>query len=199
MLVRRFGGWRFGGSGLIALVTGEIGCGKTTACRRAIDLLRARGVPVSGILSPARFDINGNKIGIDALDVATGERWPLADVVPGGRTTIGRYTFDAQTMDWAIGRLQEAVAVPRRAGDRCVLVLDEIGPLELKRQGGFAALLDPLVDPDLVPRGLVIVRRAYVEILERRISRADVRRFWVDEVCRERVPIELARALSVWN
>jgi nucleoside-triphosphatase THEP1 len=181
---------------MIALVTGEIGCGKTTACRRAIDLLRERGVPVSGILSPARFDINSNKIGIDALDVATGERRPLADVVPGGRTTIGRYTFDAQTMDWAIGRLQEAITVPRRAGDRCVLVLDEIGPLELRRQGGFAALLDPLADPDLVPRGLVIVRREYVEILERRISRADVRRFPMDEVCRERVPVELAKVLS---
>jgi hypothetical protein len=45
-------------------------------------------------------------------------------------------------------------------------------------------------------RWLVIVRRAYAEILERRISRPDVRRFPVDEVCRERVPAELAAAFQ---
>jgi hypothetical protein len=40
------------------------------------------------------------------------------------------------------------------------------------------------------------VHRAYVEILERRISHADVRRFPVDGVCRERVPGELAAAFQ---
>ena len=155
---------------MIALVTGEIGCGKTTACRRAIDLLHEQEMPMSGILSPARLDASGNKIGIDALDVATGERRLLADVVPSGGATIGPFTFNRQTMDWAIGRLEEAITDCTRPGDRSVLVLDEIGPLELRRHVGFAALLDPLADPDLVLHGMVIVRREYVEILEQRLS-----------------------------
>jgi hypothetical protein len=57
--------------------------------------------------------------------------------------------------------------------------------------------LDPLAERDLVTHGMIIVRRAYVEILERRLSRPDVRQFWVDEACREQVPGELARALSI--
>lgn len=178
------------------MVTGENGCGKTTACQRAIDLLRARGVTVSGILSLPRLDASGARTGIDALDMATGERRCLAKRVSGGGKTVGDYTFNRPSLDWAVGRLMAAVACLRRAGPANVLVVDEVGPLELVQGGGFVAVLDPLADPSLVPRGLVVVRREYLEVFERRISRPDVRRFWVDEACREYVPGEIAAAYS---
>jgi nucleoside-triphosphatase THEP1 len=179
---------------MIILVTGEIGCGKTTACQRAIDLLRAQGVAVSGILCPPRLDNRGVKVGIDALDVATGEEKRLADWVPGGGDTIGPFTFDQASYSWAIARLQSAIAALDHAEGVNVLVVDEIGPLELVRQSGFVAALGSLADPRRVPCGLVVVRKAYLEILERRISRPDLRRVWVDAVRREQAPSEIAAA-----
>ena len=181
---------------MIALVTGGIGCGKTTVCQRTIDLLRARRVTPCGILSTPRLNASGVKIGIDALDVATGEQRRLADYVSGGGETIGDYTFDKEALNWAVARLQIAVAVLRRAEDPGVLVVDEIGPLELARQDGFAAVLGPLADLICVPRGLVVVRREYRDVLEQLISRPDVCHFWVDVPSRERLPSEIAEALS---
>ena len=109
---------------MIVFVTGEIGCGKTTACGTAIELLRARGVAVSGILSPNRLDASGAKTGIDVLDVATGERRRLAELVPGGGETTGDYTFDKASLDWASGRLLAAVTDLGRVGEINVLVVD---------------------------------------------------------------------------
>jgi nucleoside-triphosphatase THEP1 len=177
---------------MIALVTGEIGCGKTTVCERAIDLLRARGLAPSGVLSLPRLDENGVKTGIDALDVVTGEQRRLANLVPGGGETIGDYTFDRASLDWVIGRLLAAIAGLTRAGECDVVVVDEIGPLELERQGGFAVVLGPLADPNLVPHGLVVVRCEFVDLLELRLGRSDARRFWVDIARRERLPGEIA-------
>ena len=182
---------------MIALVTGDIGCGKTTVCQRAIDLLMVQGAVPRGILSLPRLDTSGIKTGIDALDVATGERRHLANCMSGGGETIGDYTFDAETLNWAIARLQTAVAAPRSAGGTGVLVVDEIGPLELVRQDGFVTVLGPLADLNCVPRGLVVVRRKFLDVLERVIDRADVQGFWVDEASRERLPGKIADVLRL--
>jgi nucleoside-triphosphatase THEP1 len=177
---------------MMVLVTGAVGCGKTTVCLRVLELLRARGVRPRGILSPPRLDAAGAKIGIDALDVATGERRRLADYVTSGGETVGNYTFDEGTLAWAVARLQAAVAVPWRAGDPDLLVVDEIGPLELVCQGGFVAILGPLADPTRVSHALVVVRHEYVGTLERSLGRSDVCRFWVDEAGRDDLPAEIA-------
>jgi nucleoside-triphosphatase len=176
---------------MMALVTGEIGCGKTTACQRALDLLRTKGAAPRGILSPPRLSASGVKVGIDVLDVATGEQRRLADIVNSGGETIGNYTFDAQALDWALARFQAALAaVPD------LLVVDEIGPLELVRQGGLVTLLGPLADPGRVPRGLVIVRQGYVDALEQLLGRADTRRFWVNLAQRDLLPARIASAFN---
>ena len=180
---------------MIALVTGEIGCGKTTVCRRVIELLQAQGVAVGGILAPARLDGSGSKIGIDAVDVATGERQPLAKHVPDGGETIGTYTFDPAALQWAIERLLSA-AVPRSTRTSRVLIVDEIGPLELVHQSGFVEILGPLANPDTVPRALVVVRRAWVDVLRARLGRPDVRQFGIEIDNRERMPIEIVALLG---
>lgn len=181
---------------MIALVTGEIGSGKTTACQRAVDLLRARGVACYGVLSPARLDRTGAKIGIDVLDVATGNRRRLADLMPGAGETIGDYTFDQAALKWAIDQLMRAVAAANHSGEAGLLVVDEIGPLELVRRSGYVLVLEPLADPHQVPRGLVVVRCEHADVLELRIMRPDVRRLLVDEAHREGVPGEIAAAFG---
>jgi nucleoside-triphosphatase THEP1 len=143
-----------------------------------------------GILSLPRFDSAGLKCGIDVLDVATGERQPLADRSAGGGKTIGNYSFDEKSLSWAVERLEAAIA-----SGADLLVVDEIGPLELVRRQGFVAVLAPLSDRETVPLGLLVVRQAHVALLEDWINRDDLRRFVVHPGSRDALPSELATVL----
>ena len=153
--------------------------------------MRAQGVTPSGILPPPRLDRRGRKVGIDVLDLSTGQTRPLATYDAGGGETVGCYTFDPAALRWAIARLKAAVD----AGP-ALLVVDEIGPLELIHGGGFVNVLDPLADPQRVPHGLVIVREACVATLEARLDRPDARRFWIDRANRDAMPAQIAEALE---
>ena len=62
----------------LAIVSGPRGSGKTMLCLRLIELARQRGLGCAGIISLARFR-EGHKVGIDALDVRSGERRLLAE------------------------------------------------------------------------------------------------------------------------
>jgi nucleoside-triphosphatase THEP1 len=181
---------------MIALVTGEIGSGKTTACLRAVDRLRGRPVACFGVLSPALLDATGAKTGIEVLDVATGERRRLAERVSGGGDTIGEFTFEAAALDWAVDRLVDAIAVVSRSQEAGLLVVDEIGPLELDHRSGFEVVLEPLADPAKIAQALIVVRHSYTAALERRINRLETRRILVNEASRESVPEQIAAAFG---
>ncbi|MCC7205748.1 MAG: hypothetical protein IT323_00485 [Anaerolineae bacterium] len=121
----------------ITVLTGEKGSGKTTLCQRILEGALQRGLDAAGVLSPARFD-GDVKIGIDVLEVRTGERRALAeaDDHPGVLRTH-RYRFDPESVLWGAECL--AAACP------CdVLIVDEIGPLEVERGQGWANALDIL-------------------------------------------------------
>ena len=143
----------------IALLTGGRGTGKTTACRRLLERARDLELACAGIVSPARFE-GGTKVGIDVLDVRTGEcralaevdALPEADDVAGtdalagadglpGHLRLGPHRFDEAAIAWARSRLEAA-------GPCDVLVVDEIGPLELERGDGWANALGVLRDGD---------------------------------------------------
>ena len=100
--------------------------------------LRDAGDPVE---LAARYDQEGHKIGIDAVDAFTNESRPLATLEPDpARATVGQYRFDPAIMEWALSRVQLALSAPID-----VVIVDEIGPLELAQKGGFAPALEQLL------------------------------------------------------
>jgi nucleoside-triphosphatase THEP1 len=112
--------------------------GKTTVCQAVAELARRRGYRPGGVITPALHDSDGAKVGFEAADVGSGERWPLArtDQELGG-PRVGPYTFDP-------AGLARVLRVLRRAATAgCdLLMVDEIGPLELEQGKGFAPILD---------------------------------------------------------
>ena len=121
----------------IILLTGERSVGKTYLCQQVARQARKKGHSCAGVLSPDLFE-DTEKVGSNLVDVATGEQRLLAvaDDAPGD-VRWGRYRFVPATFEWAANTLETATPCD-------VLILDELGPLELELGKGLAKALDVL-------------------------------------------------------
>ncbi len=148
----------------IFLVTGEVGEGKTSFLRDLAALLRERKIGTAGFLAEGIVE-KGEKKGYRLRDLATGETRPFSEMrKKQGRIHTGRFTFNRETVRWGEDLLWDAVT---RGRDHTVIILDEIGPLELKGKG-WARALDNLLRNSSMPqvwsvrsRSLAAVVRAW--------------------------------------
>jgi len=149
----------------VMLLTGQPGVGKTTVCQRLVEIASRQGYRLAGVLTPALFDQSGAKAGFEVVDVGSGERRVLAraDSDLGG-PRIGRYSFDLPSLIWACDLLQRALA------SGCdLLIVDEIGPLELERGQGFLTILRHL-QRKIPCHTLLVVRSDLLNDLCRHLS-----------------------------
>jgi len=105
-------------------VTGPPGIGKTTVIRRAVALLRERSFAPGGFYTGELREA-GRRVGFFVEDVATGLRAPLAELGP-GVPRVGRYRLVKEGLELARRSLEKALKEAE------VLVIDEVGPMELK-------------------------------------------------------------------
>lgn len=147
----------------IGLLTGAVGIGKTTVAERVVGLARQQGLVSGGVLAPAMINRCGQKAGIWGVEIGTSERRILArtDRDLGG-PSIGTYSFDASALDWAAG------AVERAMGACDLLIVDEIGKLELWHGIGLAPVLSRLAAGE-AERALVVVRDSLLSELQDRL------------------------------
>ncbi len=138
----------------VLVLSGPSGCGKTRLCARVAELARAQGLAVGGVLTPARFE-GERKVGLDVQDLRTAQAWPLAEAAPGpdGPAT-GAWHFHS-------AGLQAGRQALERATPCHILIVDELGPLELERGEGWQVALDVLASGQF-RLGLVVVRPALV-------------------------------------
>jgi nucleoside-triphosphatase THEP1 len=137
------------------------------------------------------------KVGFEAVDVGSGERWPLAhtDQKTGG-PRVGPYNFDPAALARALKVLERAIS----AG--CDLfMMDEIGPLELEQGKGFAPILD-LLPVEGPTHTLIVVRPALLDPLllrlrdaVRRPCRTEFTVFSVTEENRDELPLQIVEIL----
>lgn len=147
----------------ILVLSAESGAGKTQLCIQAIALLRETRARVSGIISPARFEA-GKKTGIYARDILSNEQRLLAQ--PGKQAGLG-WVFDPATLDWGS-------QVLRAAAPCDVLVVDELGPLELERNQGWTVALDILKTCGCAA-ALITIRPSLIAVLKERLRGYDVK------------------------
>ncbi|NPV57129.1 MAG: hypothetical protein HPY76_10730 [Anaerolineae bacterium] len=132
-------------------ITGEHDVGKTYLCQRFASQAHALGWVAAGILSPAVL-LDGKKIAIQALDVRMGELHPLAVLAQSGQggTRTERWLFNDSAIEWGN-------TVWRAATPCDLLLVDELGPLELERGEGWIAAI-PAVRSGQFKLALVVVR-----------------------------------------
>ncbi len=175
----------------LVLLTGPVGVGKTTVAERVAGLALRQGLACGGLLAPAMKNACGQKAGIWGVDVATGERRPLArtDRDLGG-PTMGPYSFDATALEWA-------TAVVAGAIDTCELLLvDEIGKLELWQGLGLAPILPRLAAGE-AGRALVLVRQSLLDELQGRLAGIETIVFQVQEGNRDELPAQVSARLRI--
>lgn len=142
----------------IAILTGERGVGKSTVCQKLAALAQARGYTCAGIITVQQAG--------DArvvLDVRSGALRPLT-VAPAaaGAVVQGRFRFDPETLAWGGEVLAHATPCD-------LLIVDELGPLELERGHGWRGALDVLAAGGYT-LAVVVVRPELAERVQRRFA-----------------------------
>ena len=149
------------------IITGPKGSGKSTLTAELIKVLKDRGIKPAGIVAPAFFE-NGERTGYMVQSVENGTQHLLCkrleqpvDKLP------GQYHFDPQGL-----RFGEALLTAEKLAGKDVLIIDELGPFELRGMGWDHALKELLQ----VWQGPVIavIRKSLVEEITRKYE-IDVR------------------------
>jgi nucleoside-triphosphatase len=144
------------------VLTAPIGLGKTTFCRTLASQARTAGWDVAGILCPAIVE-NGAKTGIQVQDLRSEEirllavsthqpfdQMPDKDLDLSLFPKLGNWLFFPSALTW--GREVIAASLPAD-----LLIVDELGPLELVRGEGWANAVEVLQQP-AYKIGIVVIR-----------------------------------------
>lgn len=155
---------------MLFTLTGDIRTGKTTWLGARVQELAAAGVPVRGVLAPGVWR-DGEKVGIENVLLPSRKRVLLATPSANGCKAGQGWSFDEKALAHVnahFAELREGAANPRPG----LLVIDEIGPLELRHGAGLTAavaLLDAGPAPAW-PHALVVVRSSLANELKDRLA-----------------------------
>jgi nucleoside-triphosphatase len=108
-------------------LTGTPGVGKTTVLRRIVQELRGKGILVGGMITEEVRE-RGVRVGFRVTDVLTGTEGWLASTKQAVGPRIGRYVVDLGGLE-GIG--VKALTNALSDSNVRVIVLDEVGPMEL--------------------------------------------------------------------
>jgi len=149
------------------IITGSINAGKTMFCIRFVNDVRHRKIDVAGVLSPPVI-CRKRKIAIEVEDIRSGEKRTLAQQQahdePGPQ--IGHWFFYEDALQWGNDILRRSVPCD-------VLIVDELGPLELLRHEGWQAGVKA-IDSRQYRVGLVVIRPSLLQEAKKRWRGAQV-------------------------
>lgn len=111
--------------GRFIFLTGKPGVGKTNVLLRAVKVLKARGLKVGGMISREARE-GAKRIGFRIVDLETGREGWLAHVNQKTGPHVGKYRVNLRDLrDVGVDSILRAI------GDADVVIIDEVGPMEL--------------------------------------------------------------------
>lgn len=148
--------------GRLWFISGEVGAGKTILCAALVKEFTKLGWQISGLRSPAIMEA-GFKTGIAVENLASKEVRKLAvrAMNPNAlKDEPFHWTFDPLVLDWGNQVLKHVVPTD-------LLVVDEIGPLEMKRGEGWVNAFDAL-DSRQYRQAILVMRPKLLSIAQAR-------------------------------
>lgn len=136
----------------ITIITGEKGAGKSLFISKLLNGIKEKGLILGGLYSPGIYK-GGKKIGIAVENLRTCEKKMLASHAPGWdpEMPLREWKFNENAVSWGNDVLTHQ-ALP------CdILVVDEIGYLELEKGKGWTSIFNILKRDDYL-YGYIVVR-----------------------------------------
>ena len=162
-------------------VTGSPGVGKSTVVAKAAEKLADQpGFKIGGIQT-AEIRKEGRREGFSIRDLATGETGILSSV-KGNGPRIGKYHVNLEDLE------KLGANALRNALDCDLIVIDEIGPMELKSEA-FVLAVEAVLESDKPV--LAVLHRSSSHQLAQRI-REEFQVLMVDEGNRDELPERIA-------
>ncbi|ABL78405.1 NTPase [Thermofilum pendens] len=171
------------------LLTGRPGIGKTTCVVKTAELLVSRGVKVGGMVTHEVRE-GGSRVGFKVRDLLTGREGFLAKVGAGAGPRVGKYVVHVEELE-AVG----VGAILRAVSEAQVVVIDEIGPMELYSPSFLPAVLKAL-DSDKPVLATIHERESSSGRLRGILERGDVKLYTVTLQNRDLLPPQLAREIA---
>ena len=106
-------------------LTGDPGCGKTTVVRKLAEIFSNQGIRAGGVIS-GEIRRGVGRVGFSLEDLLTHEVGILAHVEQIDGPQVGKYRVNLKDVE-RVG----AAAVRRAIAEADVIVVDELGPMEL--------------------------------------------------------------------
>lgn len=151
----------------IFILTGPVQGGKTTGVSEKISLLRDKGVKVCGFLCPGSFS-EGKRSAFTLMNLETGVRIPMGDVnEQKGWVKFRRFFFNPEA--FIQGELWIKSCLNKDPG---LLVIDEVGPMELEGDG-WAKTLDTLAQNSSITQLWIVRQEIVQEVLRKWIIPED--------------------------
>lgn len=137
----------------IVIICGKKDEGKTTFIKCLIDRLKPAGISMCGLYSPGIYEEN-QKIGIAVTDLTTNRHMQLAKHEPGWdpKMPAREWRFNEDALAWGDQVLFYCI---NQTSD--VLIIDEIGYLELQNEGGWKSVF-PVVEQGNYLKVYLVVR-----------------------------------------
>jgi nucleoside-triphosphatase THEP1 len=168
--------------GQILIITGAVGSGKTTVCKKVLETARNTGCRCGGIIT---HKMPGDTLAVE--NVRTGATVTLA--VPGDRyggPLVPRFTFDPEGIDFGMRALEQA-------SDDDIVFVDEIGIIETMGEGFIKAF--DIINAGSMKNSILVIREELLEYLIPGLNRAPVV-FTTNEQNRDRLPEIVFSALT---
>ena len=170
----------------ILLLTGQRNIGKTRICQELIRLIRTRK-KVTGIITPGEY-INGRRVAIFAEDIRSSEKKKFAEFMPGWdeENPKREWKFLEDALLW--GNMVIMRSIPTE-----ILIIDEIGYLELEKNEGWNSIFQVIqsgqfehallvVRPDLVPRAFQLWSNADIIELSAKKDAESIKKYMVHQL-----------------
>ncbi|MCF8337419.1 MAG: DUF2478 domain-containing protein [Bacteroidales bacterium] len=168
----------------VFILTGDVDEGKTATARRIVNRLKNIGMNIRGLLSTKNMD-NPKKHGYFIKDITSGKKALLCSQNPSqGSIKTGRFYFSEEGLTFGRKILMQSLENPTD-----LVVIDELGPLELNDKGWTPAI-EQLLTQSKAPH-LWIVREKLVNIIMRKWHIGDVTVFNIKEDSVEEIVEEI--------
>lgn len=109
----------------LIFLTGRSGVGKTSVLLKAVEILRAKGYKIGGMVSQ-EFRKGGVRMGFEIVDLATGMKGWLAHINQMVGPRVGKYRVNLNDLN-NIG----VSSIIKAVEEADIIIVDEIGPMEL--------------------------------------------------------------------